>query len=325
MSILALVMAAAGLLAGSDEKPRPKGFSAAPSLPPVTREDEDRFDDIIRRFSQADIGALKGEPARKAIKEFEALGPEAIPALIRGLHRAASIKHSCPVLMIFKKLDRLLMRSQDPLLLEFARDELQAGAARGAPHAATVADLRVKLAMRRSALDRMAPPGGDFYEKIPTEGLAQLAHAERGARREAVLKALAGREGREALLAITRYTSSKDPSSAKVARELLERNLARQTPSTIRDALIEKDPEVRKAAVRAAPGRDRELVWSVIDRLADERADVREEARKVMKSLARAGEDFGPSPKASKAEQEEARKKWREWWQKEQGSTSGEK
>ncbi len=317
----AVVLALAG---ASDEKPKPKASSVAPSLPPVTREDEDRFDDIIRRFSQADIGALKGEAARKAIKEFEALGPESIPALIRGFHKAAVMKHSCPVLMIFKKLDRLLMRSQDPILLDFARDELQAGLPRGAPHAATVGDLRVKLAIRRNSLERLAPPGGDYYEKIPTPGLVQLANAERGVRRAAVLKALAGRDGRDALMAIARQAASRDPSAAKSGREMLDLNLSKQSPSVIKEALIEKDPEVRKAAVRAAVPRDRELVWAVIDRLEDARADVREEARKVMVGLGK-GEDFGPSPSASKSEQGEARKKWRAWWEKQYSASPGDR
>src|SRR3954463_12826918 len=90
------------LLAPTEEAP--KRTAMAPSLPPLTRAEEDRLDDIIRRFTQADIGALKGEAGRRAVKEFESLGIEAVPALLRGLNKAAFIRHSCPCLMISKKL-----------------------------------------------------------------------------------------------------------------------------------------------------------------------------------------------------------------------------
>lgn len=296
----------------ADDAPR-KVRLYAPSLPPVTQEEEDRFENIVRRFTQADIGALRGAAARKAVKEFDALGPAAIPALIRGLNAAARIKHSCPVLMITKKLNRLLMGSQDPVLLEFARDELQAGA-NSAPHGRTVADLRVRLMLRRNALERLPPPAADYYEKVPTEGLVRLANVEKGRRKLAALKALAGREGREAMLAISRQALSRDPALAKMARGLLEENLGKQSQSVLRESLADRSPEVRKAAIRVAV-KDREMIWAVIDRVQDDRADVREEARQALVKFSK-GQDFGPSARPSKLDLVEARKKWRAWWEK---------
>ena len=58
------------------------------------------------------------------VRTYLVAGRLAIPALIRGLNRAAKIEHSCPVVFIAKKLDRLLMASDDRELLEFARDEI---------------------------------------------------------------------------------------------------------------------------------------------------------------------------------------------------------
>ena len=101
----------------------------------------------------------------------------------------------------------------------------------------------------------------------------------------------------------------------KPASGLLEQNLARQSVSAVREALADKQPDVRKAALRIAAARDRELVWGILDRLGDDRADVRQEARSAMKKIA-AGEDFGPAAKASKGEQDEAKRKWRAWWEK---------
>src|SRR5579859_2435167 len=112
------------------DKPPRNPIGIAPSLPALTREEEDKLDAIVNRLIDSDIGLLRGEEAKKAVKEFEALKPEAIPALIRGLNKSATMNHSCPVLLIGKKLNSLLMASNDQQLLEYARDEIGAGVGR---------------------------------------------------------------------------------------------------------------------------------------------------------------------------------------------------
>jgi len=64
----------------------------APSLPLLTEKEEEKVDDAVDRFIQYDMGQLRDEEGRKAVKEFRELGPEAIPGLIRGLNRAAKIE-----------------------------------------------------------------------------------------------------------------------------------------------------------------------------------------------------------------------------------------
>src|SRR5262249_51653349 len=142
--------------ARTPRKPSP----IAPSLPALTKEEEAKVDEVIDRFMQADVGRLKGAEARKAVEAFEKLGPEAVPPPLRALDRAARIKHSGRVLTISKKLTRLLTASDDPALLEFARDEIGAdGSLRRSPHAAVLADLRVRCMLRKNALARRpAPP-----------------------------------------------------------------------------------------------------------------------------------------------------------------------
>src|SRR5262245_51018666 len=83
----------------SPRKPHP----LAPSLPQLSEAEEEQLDQIIERFIQTDIGKLRGDEAKRAIAEFNKLGPEAIFALIRGVNRAAEIEASCPVLIIGKK------------------------------------------------------------------------------------------------------------------------------------------------------------------------------------------------------------------------------
>src|SRR5215813_5260811 len=70
---LALLLCAAGDDMTEERKPHP----LAPSLPMLTPEEEKKIDDIIDRFILYDTGQLTGEAGRKALREFEALGPDA--------------------------------------------------------------------------------------------------------------------------------------------------------------------------------------------------------------------------------------------------------
>jgi len=74
-------------------KPR-EANPLAPSLPLLSDKEEEKIDDTIDRFIQYEMGQLRGEEGKKALKEFRELGPEAIPGMIRGLPRAAKIESS---------------------------------------------------------------------------------------------------------------------------------------------------------------------------------------------------------------------------------------
>src|SRR5262249_45009397 len=176
---------ALSLVTAADKTDKPRKASIiAPSLPAVTQEEEDKFDDIIDRFILADTGRLKGAAAAKATKEFLALKPEAIPALIRGLNKAAKISHSCPVLMISKKLVKMLSASTDDKLLEYAKDEIGAGV-KASRHAGTLRDLRFKISMRRNALARLKPQGP---AGMTMTDLVRSAGRETGSKLEGVIK-----------------------------------------------------------------------------------------------------------------------------------------
>src|SRR4051794_2698948 len=82
-SLLTLTLA---VLAGGDalspgETPR-KSSPYAPSLPYLSKQEEERIDQVIDQFILADTGRLRGADARTAMRDFEGLKPEAIPALI---------------------------------------------------------------------------------------------------------------------------------------------------------------------------------------------------------------------------------------------------
>src|SRR5262249_53953820 len=184
--------------------------------------------------------------AAKAKREFEALKAEAIPALIRGLNKAAKINHSCPVLMISKKLNTLLGASTDDKLLEYARDEIGAGI-KGSRHAGTLRDLRFKILMRRNALARLKPQGP---AGMTTTELVRSAGRETGSKLEGVLKELEKRRGNEVLEGFVAATTSKDKKASKLGREARDRFLGKQAAMIGKKKMTDQAGEHRKAARR---------------------------------------------------------------------------
>lgn len=132
---------------GTTRKPHP----LAPSLPETTKKDEDRFDKVIDRFIQADIGKLNAADTKAAMEEFRKLPPESVFALIRGFNTAAKIDHSCPSLVIGKRLAQQFRTTRDKELLIFARENIGAGVG-PTPHADIIKDLRFGCSRRLTAL-----------------------------------------------------------------------------------------------------------------------------------------------------------------------------
>src|SRR5437879_13169958 len=84
------------------ETPR-KPNPLAPSLRELTEEEEKALDEVIDRFIQYDSGQLKAADGKKTVRHFQSLGPDAIPALIRGLSRAAETDHRCAAVTITRE------------------------------------------------------------------------------------------------------------------------------------------------------------------------------------------------------------------------------
>jgi hypothetical protein len=306
-----------GLAADPAETPR-KPSIIAPSLPQLTREEEDKLDEIVERFMKADTGQLRGLEARQAVKDFEALKPEAIPALIRGLNKAATMQHSCPVLMISKKLNSFLMASEDQQLLEYARDEIGAGVGRSR-HSGTLQDLRTKLMLRRNALARRPSPPPRGLRDLTTSELVKAASTERGPKLGSVLTELESRKGKEVLAGLSVAASSYDRDARKLGRELLDKHLGRQTEEVVREKLGDDNPEVRGAAARVAGARFPSLGGSLVDLLVDPKPEVRESARQGLVKMSRNTQDFGPRPEDSVEAQKESQRRWRAWLDKRPG------
>jgi hypothetical protein len=312
--LLAITLVVTGAADAPSSPEKPKRSPYAPSLPYLTKEEEARLDEIIDRFMLYDVGRLQGEEGRKALKDFQLLGPEAIPALLRGLNRAATIEHSCPVVVIAEKLARLLAASDDVELLEFARDNIGAGVGR-TRHAGVLQDLRVSVMLRKNAVARRAPPGLLPVRTMTTAQLADAASTERGPRLKLTLTELSLRRGPEVLPGLANAATSYEQDIQKLGRVLLEAHLARAGQKVVQEKLKDELVEVRKAAVRVVATKMPRLAGDLIEVLADKEEQVRDAAHQALRKLS-AGEDFGPPLDASEEQIVEAQAKWRSWWER---------
>lgn len=304
--------------AGTREKEKPKHSPYAPSLPYLTKEEEDQLDEIIDRFMLYDIGRLQGQEGAKALKAFKDLGPEAIPALVRGVNRAAKIEHSCPVVVIAQKLSRLLAASDDQELMEFVRDEIGSGVGR-TRHAGVLQDLRMGVSMRKNVLARRgsAPSGPKPPRAMTVTELADAASTERGPRLKFILAELEKRRGQEVMPALANAAASYEKDIQKLGRELLDRHLSRQTETVLKEKLSDDSIEVRTAAIRVIAGKKPRLAGELIELLSDNKEEVRAAAHENLVKLNR-GQDLGPAAGADKEKIAEAQAKWRSWWERKQ-------
>ena len=105
------------------------------------------FDQVVNDFIEYDLGRLRGKAAERALAEFQKLGPEAIPALVRGLNKSAFISASCPVGVISSKLATVAANTNDPKMLEYALVHLGEDVDAGAPHFNRLKKVRRNLMM----------------------------------------------------------------------------------------------------------------------------------------------------------------------------------
>jgi len=313
-SVLCVVALSGFLRASEPRKPHP----FAPSLPELTEEEEKKIDAIIDRFILYDTGKLRGAEGQQAVREFANLKPEAIPALVRGLGRAADINQSCPVTVIAAKLSKLLGASSDYKLLDFVRDEMS-GIGGTSPHRTIIQDLRFAITLRRNALARAGvvnAPKPNALKSLSTAQLIEDAGKERGEKLRYLLVELGTRNGEEVINTIGIHAASNDKETQTAGRHALIAALTKLKPEELKKKLTDEKAELRLAAVRVV--RNREYRWGseLIERLLDEDATVREWAQTALIKLA-SGADYGPASKNSPSDQRlQAASRWREWWEK---------
>jgi hypothetical protein len=306
----------------------------APSLPLLTEKEQAAIERVIDRFIEYDIGKLKGAPAAKAVTEFKSLGPEAIPALLDGLNKAASLEGSCPAVLIAKKLAQLLSASSDPELLDFARGMIGVGVT-ARRHTVVLKDLKVTCQLRKAYLQRVAlmnkgstgkgpAAAGKPLRSMTVADLAAEAGSERGPRLKLVLTELEKRKGPQVLDVLGAAADTYDKDIQQHARGLLDKHLARQPAALVKDKLKDDRAEVRAAAARAVATRGLRYGAELIDLLTDSDKGVRQAARQALVRISR-GQDYGPEPGASEDEVTAAVRDWSAWWTKQSRRQGGDR
>jgi hypothetical protein len=305
-------------LSAQTDKPR-ESHPLAPSLPLLTDKEEEKIDDTVDRFIQYDMGQLRNEEGRKALKEFRELGPEAIPGLIRGLNRAAKIESSCPAVTIAKKLAVMLRASNDPDLLEFARENVGAGITQSR-HMGVIRDLKMVCIMRKRSVGNNPVVARDRprqEEKPVTLTIPDSAPEETRVlqTKGKYLREAAKRGDDQSVVELAHAANSKDKDIRQLGQELLTQVLSAQDAEKVKEALKNKRAIVRSIAARAAGDRQLPFGAELINLLSDEDSEVRDAAHQALIRLS-GDKDFGPGADSSNAERLAAIKKWREWWAK---------
>ncbi len=142
LPLIVTILCVAPTLADDSELPVKKTGRPGQNTP----EEEAKFDKIIDNFIQYDTGASKNAAA---LAELNKLGPEAIPALIRGLNKCVKSGYSCPIASISRKLRQLLQASEDDKVLDYARTDIGAGVGRTTPYDPILRDLKVTAMLRK--------------------------------------------------------------------------------------------------------------------------------------------------------------------------------
>jgi HEAT repeat protein len=228
------------------DRPRLVGASgdlpdSVPSLPP---QEERRLDTVVNRFIRYDIGRLRGLEGQRALLDFRRLGPEAIPALVRGLNKSCMIEASCPCLVIRARLTHLLQTCRDPELLIKARDNIGRGVVRPV-------HLYHLTALRQLCEQRLETSRELLRERIP-QLIGALKAPTPAVRREAAnTLGCIGRDAHPAAPALVAVLRDADPQVRGRAGRALAEIGPRAVPLLLDAARTIKEPEARALAYLA--------------------------------------------------------------------------
>jgi hypothetical protein len=190
------------------------GEAALKEVPRAGPEREALYDAVVQRFVLYDIGRLRGLPGRKAALDFEALGPDAIRALMRGLNQSATLDASCPVVSISDKLSRLLATCNDAELLAEVRDSIGKGVGPTLHHA-------YLTALKQSCAERLKKSKEPLKPRVSQLVAAMKSKDPERRRKAANTLGLAGAKAKAAVPALVEALKDSDPEARGYAASAL--------------------------------------------------------------------------------------------------------
>jgi hypothetical protein len=324
---------------------KPQLAVAAGTLPPPNQ-----LDQVVDRFILHDIGQLPGPEGKEARAAFDRLGTESVPALLRGLNRAASLTAGSPVVVLVEKLQAVLQLC-GPEMTELAVGQLGTGIPATGPHYYRLESLkqqlltslptdhplkrRIELAKRLSANPAQIPEhvrSDDPNERWAAARAIFICGAPLGDELTQLVGDVEPVIIQEARAGLVRLAGDKDfgpkpnADSAERERALADwrswwfsrsnnavfRRLAKMTDRALRAALQSQDAEERWAAVVLVGNRRLPCSGDLIGLLRDADLAVRRDARRTLVQFAE-GLDFGPTEEATPQVIDEAVANWQRW------------
>ncbi|HKI35888.1 MAG TPA: HEAT repeat domain-containing protein [Gemmataceae bacterium] len=255
--------------------------TAPKEVPRATPEREALYDRVVGRFILYDIGRLRGLEGRKAAADFEALGPDAIRALVRGLNRSATLDASCPVVAISGKLGTLLAACNDVELLAEVRDSIGKGVG-PTPYAAYL------TALKQASADRLKKSQNLLKPPVPQLVLALKSKDATTRRKAANALGLAGADAKTAVPALVEALKDGDPQVRRYAASALAAIGPPAVAPLLKTAEGGADRQVRSLAylalgeVRPADG---DALRGLVRALKDPEKDIRAAAASALARL----------------------------------------
>jgi len=298
---------------------------------------ETAIDGVVNRFIAYDIGQLRGQPGLMANQQFRALtGYKAIPALTRGVNKAARIRSSCPIIVISNKLSKFISTCKHKPALKYVAKNLNSKG--NVFYGNYVENVRRQAVLRLKQIEKISPDVKSKegqaldssednqvpkrpVEKWSRQELKNSIAASTGDTLVQVLQELEKRKGVE----YTRILSDSIPelsgADQRIARGLLSQRMLRMKAGTLANKLRDRDAEVRAAAVIAVGYKGIPVYDQLIDLLLDSNRQVVNNAHQVLTKMT--GQDFGPEQGDSILKRVSAVKKWKKWLEKNDDSISG--
>ncbi len=111
---------------------QPFGITAIPRLTPAQENQLDRMVELFISYDTHGPLALSMKPLPPYLGEASQrlvlnVGPEGIPALVRGINKALAIQSSCPSGLMSRRLKDLVQQCNDPIMLDYVINNLGVG------------------------------------------------------------------------------------------------------------------------------------------------------------------------------------------------------
>lgn len=213
------------------------------SQQPHSHSERDRLDNIVDRFIEFDIGRLRGQAGRRAHEEFMRLGPEAIPALVRGLNKAARISASCPIGVISSKLSSEVAAANDPDMLRYVLEHAGREVPESAPHYRRIASLKSKWAQQTPEARRLLAA----RQTQRRESRLARQTPEQRERLVALQKRIAARHRTDAARRAERERGRKSPQDLLRAARTLNSKGERQAAVQQLKQLVQQHPNTKES------------------------------------------------------------------------------